>query len=85
MKLLLLILAGLVIWWLWRNMKPRRALMRPSDAAKLLGVAVDADVETIMASHKRLIAKVHPDAGGNSELASQINQARDTLLKNLNP
>jgi DnaJ homolog subfamily C member 19 len=30
-----------------------------------------------------LIAKVHPDAGGNAELAARVNQARDTLLKQL--
>ncbi len=81
MKLLLLILAGLIIWWLWRNMTPRNALMRPQDAAKLLGIAPDADVDTIMQAHKRLITKVHPDAGGSAELASQINQARDAMLK----
>ena len=83
MKLLLIIGAGLVIWWLWRNMQPRTAFMSRADAARLLGIAVDADVETILASHKRLIAKVHPDAGGSAELASQINRARDTLLKTL--
>ncbi len=82
MKLLLLILAGLIIWWLWRNMTPRNALMRPQDAAKLLGIAPDADVDTIVQAHKRLITKMHPDAGGSAELASQINQARDAMLKN---
>ena len=33
--------------------------------------------------YKRLIAKVHPDAGGTSPLAMQVNQARDTLLRNI--
>ncbi len=83
MKLLLLIGAGLVIWWLWRTMQPRAGHMSRSDAAKLLGIAVDSDVETILSAHKRLIAKVHPDTGGSAELASQINRARDTLLKTL--
>jgi DnaJ homolog subfamily C member 19 len=83
MKLLLIIGAGLVLWWLWRNMQPRTALITRADAARLLGISVDADVEMIISAHKRLIAKVHPDAGGSAELASQINRARDTLLKTL--
>jgi DnaJ homolog subfamily C member 19 len=83
MKFLLLIGAGLFLWWLWRNAKPRAGFMSRPEAARLLGITVDADVETIIAAHKRLIAKVHPDAGGSAELASQINRARDTLLKTL--
>ena len=64
----------------------KRALSGPSgmdkgEAAKLLGVATDADSDAILEAHRRLIAKVHPDAGGNAELASRINLARDTMLK----
>jgi DnaJ homolog subfamily C member 19 len=64
----------------------KRALSAPSgmgkgEAAKLLGVATDAGPDAVLEAHRRLIAKVHPDAGGNAELASRINQARDTLLK----
>lgn len=55
--------------------------MGKSDAAKLLGVAPDADVDAIVDAHRRLIAKVHPDTGGSAELAAQINRARDTLLR----
>jgi DnaJ homolog subfamily C member 19 len=55
--------------------------MGKAEAAKLLGIASDADTETILDAHRRLITKVHPDAGGNAELASRINQARDILLK----
>lgn len=64
----------------------KRALSAPgpmgkAEAAKLLGVATDADTDTVLDAHRRLITKVHPDAGGNAELAARINQARDTLLK----
>jgi DnaJ homolog subfamily C member 19 len=64
----------------------KRALSKPSamgkgEAAKLLGVAADADNDAVLEAHRRLIAKVHPDAGGNAELASRINLARDTILK----
>jgi DnaJ homolog subfamily C member 19 len=55
--------------------------MDRNEAAKLLGVASDADNETVLDAHRRLITKVHPDAGGSAELAARINQARDRLLK----
>jgi len=57
--------------------------MSVADAAKLLGVAPDADPALIVEAHKRLIGKVHPDAGGSSMLAAQVNQARDTLLRHI--
>jgi DnaJ homolog subfamily C member 19 len=55
--------------------------MGKGEAAKLLGLAPDANAEAVLDAHRRLIAKVHPDAGGNAELASRINLARDTMLK----
>lgn len=57
--------------------------MSVAEAAKLLEVSPDADPETIVSAHKRLIAKVHPDAGGSAELAAQVNRARDTLLRHI--
>lgn len=54
--------------------------MSRDQAARLLGVAPDAPAEEIVEAHKRLIAKVHPDAGGSADLAAQVNQARDVLL-----
>lgn len=56
--------------------------MPRSEAARLLGVAPDAPPDAVNEAHRRLIARVHPDAGGSAELAAQINRARDTLLRN---
>jgi DnaJ-domain-containing protein 1 len=59
--------------------------MSTDEACRLLGVAADADRETINAAHRQLIAKVHPDSGGNTELASRVNMARDVLLRRITP
>jgi DnaJ homolog subfamily C member 19 len=83
MKLLFWIFAGVVLWWLWKNGTTRKPGLSRTDAAKLLGLPVDAAPEAILEAHKRLIAKVHPDAGGSAELASQINRARDVLLSQI--
>ncbi len=83
MKLLVWIAVGFALWWLWRNGFAKGPGMSNGEAAKLLGVAKDAAPEEIIEAHKRLIAKVHPDAGGTSELAARINLARATLLKHL--
>jgi curved DNA-binding protein CbpA len=52
--------------------------------AQLLGVAEGASLADVRAAHRRLIAKVHPDAGGSQELAEQVNAARDTLIAEMN-
>jgi DnaJ homolog subfamily C member 19 len=57
------------------------ANMERDEAAKLLGIAVEAPEAEVNEAHRRLIAKVHPDAGGSKELAARVNQARDVLLK----
>jgi DnaJ homolog subfamily C member 19 len=79
-KLLTLIaLAALLIAW-WRGRSRR---MPVGEARALLGVTADDDADAIRAAHRRLIAKVHPDAGGTAELARRTNMARDTLLAEL--
>ncbi|MCW2410828.1 MULTISPECIES: molecular chaperone DnaJ [unclassified Sphingobium] len=52
-----------------------------AEAADLLGVPIDASREEIIAAHRKLITKNHPDAGGSPGLAARINAARETLLK----
>ncbi len=63
-----------------RLVKPASTMPR-GEAAKLLGLAPGAGRDAVLDAHRRLIAKVHPDAGGSAELAARINQARDTMLK----
>jgi len=55
-----------------------------SQAAQILGVKADADRTQIVAAHRRLIQRLHPDRGGSDYLAAQINQAKQVLLDALN-
>ena len=80
--LVALALAGLVYLW-WRRNMTARAPMRVSEARNLLGVGEGASVDDIRAAHRRLIARVHPDAGGSAGLAVRVNAARDALIAEL--
>lgn len=70
-----------VIWWLAMRFMQPPAVMPRDEAARLLGLDPAAGTDAVLDAHRRLIAKVHPDAGGNAELAARINLARDTMLK----
>ena len=81
MKIILIIAVLVALYFVGKRFLATPSGMGKVEAAKLLGVATDADNEAILDAHRRLIAKVHPDVGGNAELAARINRARDTMLK----
>ncbi|MBB5684381.1 J domain-containing protein [Sphingobium boeckii] len=81
MSKLILIIGLAVIGWLWWKGRQSRTPMTAQEARMLLGIEPGADAEAIRAAHRRIIARVHPDAGGSEELARKINAARDLLLK----
>ncbi len=39
--------------------------------------------EAVIAAHRRLMQRVHPDKGGSQVLAQQLNEAKRVLLKEL--
>jgi DnaJ-domain-containing protein 1 len=55
--------------------------MSLADARAVLGVAAGASEADIRAAYARLMRRAHPDAGGTSGLATQLNLARDRLLR----
>jgi hypothetical protein len=59
---------------------PKTAEMTEKEAREILGLESSASEQEIVAAHKNLMQKIHPDKGGSDYLAAQINQARDTLL-----
>ena len=60
---------------------PTRSPMSAQEARYILGVSADASPADIKAAYQKLMQKLHPDAGGNDYLASQLNQAKEVLLK----
>jgi hypothetical protein len=57
-----------------------RADMTRAEALAVLGLGEGASKEEIRAAHRRLIQRMHPDAGGSADLAARINRAKDVLL-----
>ena len=54
--------------------------MSVKDAYRVLGLEPGAGDAEIREAYHRLISSVHPDKGGSSFLAAQVNRAKDILL-----
>jgi len=61
--------------------RPASSDMTVDEAYAILGLSPGATADQIKEAHRRLMVKLHPDHGGSDYLATQINRARDVLLR----
>ena len=67
-------------WTRQSHKSSRTSSMTADEAWEILGIKPGADKQEIIEAHKKMMQKIHPDKGGSSTLASQVNQAKDILL-----
>lgn len=63
-----------------RQPKPSGA-MSLDEAYALLGLKSSATRSDVLAVHRNLMKRLHPDRGGTAYLAAKINEAKDALLQ----
>lgn len=85
-KSIVLVVVGLWLMMSTRQMglppaPPPSAKIGDAEARSILGVGPQASEAEIKEAYARLMRMAHPDKGGTSGLAAQLNAARDRLLR----
>ncbi len=63
-----------------QDASPEIREMSHREAYEILGLEPGANRDEIIATHRRLMQRLHPDRGGSDWLAAKLNQAKDLLL-----
>lgn len=61
--------------------RQNQGVMSVEEAYAVLGLKMGASEAEIIAAHRRLMQKIHPDRGGSNYLSAKINLAKKILLK----
>jgi hypothetical protein len=62
---------------------PQRGTMTVEQAYLVLGLPPGATRDEVQAAHRNLIRRNHPDQGGSTYIAAQVNEAKEVLLKHI--
>ncbi len=62
---------------------PRSGDMSFAQAREVLDLGRAPTKDEVIAAHRRLMQKLHPDRGGSTFLAQQLNEAKRVLLKDM--
>jgi hypothetical protein len=63
------------------NVRNAAGAMSEDEAYEILGLQRGASREDVARAHRTLMKKLHPDHGGSTNLAAQVNEAKDVLMR----